>query len=334
MENKSHALAAGLFALILGAATLVAVMWFTGETYEKVYYLLESKTPVGGLYDQAAVRFRGVDVGKVTQIRIDRENSRVILIEIGVKPGTPVTRSTYAEIRPQGVTGLSYVMLDDTGTSNAPLPPSTQYNSPHIIVKPTLLDNLLSSGQEALGDVSEVAQRISALLSDENRQNLARTLVSLQSASERLASLAQSAEPAVKGFGPLVADARKTLQQADGVMVELASATREFGSRMSAIDRVAVSAEKAGTSIGTLADSVTSESLPRINMLVEELTRTSRGLDRLVADLKERPQSLIFGRKPGAPGPGEQGFDSRVTKDGTQRYAPEKRANSASADGR
>jgi phospholipid/cholesterol/gamma-HCH transport system substrate-binding protein len=95
------------------------------------------------------------------------------------------------------------------------------------------------------------------------------------------------------------------------VLSELSGATREFAKRIDAIDRVAGSAEKAGTSVGAIADSVLSESLPRINMLVEELTRTTRGLDRLVGDVKEQPQSLVFGRKPGPPGPGEQGFDGR-----------------------
>src|SRR4051812_8209059 len=102
MENKSHAIAAGVFTLLLGAAVLVAAMWFSGDTYEKVYYILESRSTVTGLSEQAYVRFRGVDVGKVTNIRFDPNNAHVILIEIGVQPDTPITRGTYAEIRPQG----------------------------------------------------------------------------------------------------------------------------------------------------------------------------------------------------------------------------------------
>ena len=329
MENKAYALAAGLFTLLLGAAVLLAGMWLSGDTYEKVYYVLESKSPVTGLYEQAAVRFRGVDVGKVTQLRFDRKNSRVILIEIGVQPGTPVTRSTYAEIRPQGVTGLSYVMLDDSGESSEPLPPSTQYNSPRIAVRPTLLENLFAASQDTLADVRQVAQRVSALLSDENRQRFSSTLASMQSASERLAALAKSAEPGVQNFGALMSDARGTLKNAEKVMNDLSGAAREVAKRMDAIDRVAVSADKAGASIGALADSVTSESLPRINALVEELTRTTRGLDRLVRDVKEQPQSVVFGRKPGTPGPGEPGFQPpRATQTGAQaRPARESRAS-------
>jgi phospholipid/cholesterol/gamma-HCH transport system substrate-binding protein len=318
MESRAYALAAGIFTLVLGIAVVLAAMWLSGETYEKVYYVLESKSPVTGLSEQAYVRFRGVDVGKVTDLRFDPKNARVILIEIGVQPGTPITRSTYAEIRPQGVTGLSYVMLDDTGSNPEPLPPATERNSARIMVKPTLLENLFAASGEALADVRQVAQRINAFLSDENREQLTRALAGMQTATARVASLAQAAEPGAKSIAPFAADARKTLQHANSVLDELSKATRELAGRMEAIDRVAGSAEKAGTaaeqagaSVAKLADAVAVESLPRINLLVEELTRTTRGVDRLVGDVKQQPQSLVFGRKAGPPGPGEQGFEAR-----------------------
>ena len=288
-----------------------------------------------GLFEQAGVRFRGVDVGKVTQIRFDPKNPRTILIHIGIQAGTPVTRSTYAEIRPQGVTGISYIMLDDTGKDPAPLPPAGARDTARIGVKPTLLENLFAASQDALADVREVAQRVSAVLSDENRERLGQTLQSLQktsdrigSASDRIASAAAAAEPGLKSIPPLVSDARKTLHNADAVLAEIATTTRALAARMDAIDRVAGSAEKATASIGTLADTVAAESLPRINLLVEELTRTTRGLDRFVADLKDEPQSLVFGRKAGPPGPGERGFEARA-----RQPAPEApRAKQVAAD--
>jgi phospholipid/cholesterol/gamma-HCH transport system substrate-binding protein len=311
MENKAHALAAGLFTLLLLAAVVVVALWLSGETYEKVYYVLESKQPVTGLNEQAMVRFRGVNVGKVSSIRLDPENQRAILIRIGIAAGTPITRSTYAEVRPQGLTGLAYVMLDDNGTNSEALPPAGQQNAARIAVQSTRLDNIMEAGQAALGDIRLVAQRMSALMNDENRAQVTSTLSSLKSATDRLAALAEAAQPGAKSLAPLTADARKSLDRANALMADLSSATKDFANRMEAIDRVAGSAEKAGGSIQTLADAVTSESLPRINILVDELTHTSRDLNRLVTDLKTQPQSLVFGRKPGRPGPGEPGFEAR-----------------------
>lgn len=318
MENKAHALAAGLFTLVLGAAVILAAMWFTGDTYEKDYYVLESRYSVSGLNEQAVVRLRGVDVGKVTQIRFDPSDPGAILITIGVQKGTPVTRSTYAEVKPQGVTGLSYIFLNDTGKDTSPLPPANQPNSARIAVRQTALENLLAGGGEALADIRMVAQRVAAFLSDENRAQVASTLAAMKQATDRLAALAVAAEPAVRSIEPLAADTRKSLDRANALMADLSVASKEFSARLEAIDRVAGSAEKASGSLKTLADAAATESLPRINALVDQLTHTSRNLDRLVSDVKQQPQSLVFGRKPAKPAPGEPGFEQVPAKGATK----------------
>ena len=315
MESRAHALAAGLFTLLLGAAVLLAAMWLSGETYEKVFYVVESKYPITGLNEQAVVRFRGVDVGRVSEIRFDPASGRVILITIGVQAGTPVTKSTYAEVKPQGVTGISYIMLDDTGESAELLPPADKPGSMRIAVRQTRLENLLASGQEVIADLRLVAQRVVAFLSDENRAQIAAALVSMRQATDRLAKLTEAAEPGVRNLGPLTADARKSLEQANVLMAELTTASKEFTARMEAIDRVAGSAEQAGGSVKRMADAVTSESIPRINSLVDQLAHTSRNLDRFVSDVKQQPQSLVFGKKPARPGPGEPGFDGKGPAD-------------------
>ena len=48
--------------------------------------------------------------------------------------------------------------------------------------------------------------------------------------------------------------------------------------------------------------------LPRANALMKELTDTTRQFSRLLESLDNNPQSLIFGRPPVRPGPGEPGF--------------------------
>lgn len=311
MENKAYALAAGLFTIMLGAAVVVAAMWFSGETYEKSYYVLESKFPVTGLNAQAVVRYRGVGVGKVTYIRFDPNDKRVIFIDIAIQSDIVLTRGTYAELKYQGVTGLSYVMLDDPGVNREPLPPAGQEGSARIPIRESLFANLADAGVQVLADAREVMKRTNALLNDENRALISATLRSVETSTREIASLAKSMEPAARNSEALVADARKTFQQADKLLAEISNTSRELAKRFEAIERVAGSAEKAGGAVETLADAVASETLPRINTLADELARASRSLDRLASSLKEQPQSVVFGRKPGTPGPGEPGFETR-----------------------
>jgi phospholipid/cholesterol/gamma-HCH transport system substrate-binding protein len=311
MENKAYALAAGLFTLLLGAGVLVAAMWFSGDTYEKEYYVLESKYAVTGLNEQASVRYRGVSIGKVTGIRFDPKNPAVVLIDIAIQSDMALTRGTFAELRYQGVTGLSYVMLDDTGKNPERLPPADYEGTAAIPIRESLFSSLAEVGQLVLSDAREVMKRVNTLLSDENQAQIGSMLKNVEVATRQITSLAQAMQPAAKGSEALIADARRTFQRADKLLAEISSTNQELASHLQAIERVAGSAEKASGAVGGLADTVALETLPRINALADELARTSRSLERLASELKDQPQSLVFGRKPGAPGPGESGFEGR-----------------------
>lgn len=308
MENRAYALAAGLFTLLLGAGVVVAAMWFSGSTDETVSYVLESKFAVTGLNVQATVRLRGVEVGKVKSIEFDPENPRLIMIEIDVKAGTPITRGTVAQLGSQGVTGLAYVMLDDDGKKPELLPPSDEKTS-RIPVRQAFLDELSGSGKDLLAEVGEVGRRLNTLLGGKNQEQLMRTLASLETATQGIATLTRHLEPGMKEFPMLTADARKTLQRADVLLVNLNTLTQQLSQHTDTLERVAKSAEQVGGSAQSLSNAALTESLPRISTLLDELARNSRNLDRLFSDLNDQPSSLVFGRPPLPPGPGEQGFD-------------------------
>ena len=72
MENKAHALVAGLFVVVLAALLLGLGAWLTHDNGPRVRYEISTRDSVTGLAEQAPVRYRGVDVGKVTSIGFDR----------------------------------------------------------------------------------------------------------------------------------------------------------------------------------------------------------------------------------------------------------------------
>ena len=60
--------------------------------------------------------------------------------------------------------------------------------------------------------------------------------------------------------------------------------------------------------VGTTGESVATGTLPRLNVLLQELTTTSRQLSDLLDEIDETPQLLLLGRRRPPPGPGEAGF--------------------------
>jgi len=292
MENKSHALAAGLFTLVLGAALVATGLWFRKDNIRLAHYLVSTTHSVSGLRAEAAVSYRGVHVGRVESIRIEPGTSGRINILIGVQEDTPITKSTYAQLGYQGVTGLAYVSLNDDGSSSELLKAAGE-EPPRIGLRPSILD----SGLDLVAAINELTGRMSEVLNKENRELLTRALAGIEQASQKTAALAGHLQPAAQGFPALVGDARSALAEAEKLMASLKE-------RALAFDRMAASLEELGIASRSFGD----ETLPRFNALVEQLGRDTRAFDRVFNALDENPQSFVFGAPRRKPGPGEPGF--------------------------
>ncbi|MGH8599589.1 MAG: MlaD family protein [Burkholderiales bacterium] len=306
MENRAHALVAGLFVLLLGVALAGTVVWFTGEQVPQTEYVLESSYPVTGLNVQSTVRFRGIGIGKVTNIRIDPKNPHLILIDISVNSDTPITRSAFAELKPQGITGLSYVMLDDAGTSKQPLT-ATAGETPRIPVHPSFFDKLSNSGGDLLTTANTLVVRLNQLLDEPNRKQIVHTLASIQRASDQIATTATKLGPALDAM-PRLAD------QADSVLHGVNALTLSMNRLTTHTDKQLTRTGKSLASLShtsqALSQRLLDQSLPRLNTLLDELARTSRNLDQLLTQIQEQPSSLVFGGQKIPPGPGEPGFNA------------------------
>jgi phospholipid/cholesterol/gamma-HCH transport system substrate-binding protein len=116
MESRSNAIAAGLFVIALTVGLVITVLWLTRENLDRVRYVVVSKIPVSGLHAKADVQLRGVDVGTVVDIAFDAQDRRLVLINIDVDRTATLTRGTYGQLSYQGLTGLSFIELDDDVT--------------------------------------------------------------------------------------------------------------------------------------------------------------------------------------------------------------------------
>src|SRR3990170_777848 len=211
MENRAHALAAGMFTLLLGAALVAVALWFGKDDLESVPFLITTTTSVSGLKAEAPVRYRGVEVGRVESIRIDPGINGDIHIRIGVTEGTPVTKSTFARLGYQGVTGLAYVALDDNGDSKELLKSASRK-----VAEIPLRRSIMDTGEDLIAAFGEIAARVNALLDEDNQKAVRRALAGLEKATlktaalaDKTAALAQKLEPGVAGVPGLVGGARR-----------------------------------------------------------------------------------------------------------------------------
>ena len=110
-------------------------------------------------------------------------------------------------------------------------------------------------------------------------------------------------EPAVKALPGVMNDAGIALKRADALIANI-------DKRLDTFERTAKSAEQLATSGAALSEAMLTETVPRLNVLLEDVQRSSRGVERLLYEINDQPQSLIFGRNIAPPGPGEPGFSA------------------------
>jgi phospholipid/cholesterol/gamma-HCH transport system substrate-binding protein len=306
MENRAHALAAGLFTLLLGAALAAVALWFSKDDLKLIPYAMSTTSAVTGLKVEAPVRYRGVDVGKVDDIAIDSAHSGRVRIRIGIREGTPITKSTYAQLGYQGITGLAYVLLGDDGTSQEPLP-SGSAEVAVIRMKPSLMDD----GEGLFNSFVAIADKVNHLLDDENQGRVRRTLAGLEEVTQRASTVARKLEPSLKAMPGLIAeakglagDARSSMRKADQLIGSVNGLALKLDERVDTLTRALASVEE----VGVTARAVNDETVPRVNVLIDGLSKDTHALGRVITNLGEQPQSVVFGTPPEPPGPGEPGF--------------------------
>jgi phospholipid/cholesterol/gamma-HCH transport system substrate-binding protein len=311
MENKSHAFWAGLFTIGLGLTIALAVFWFNLDRTVRVPYDLISHTNVTGLSTDADVRYRGLEVGKVRSIRFDRTHPGTIVIRIAVDKSAPITRSTFGSLGLQGVTGIAFIQLDDTGTDLAPVPTSEKHVA-QLPMRPGLLDQLQERGDALMSELQSVAARADAMLSDQTRTQLLATASSLQHAADAVTQLAQTAAPAAAQLPGTINALTRTLASTNALVTTLASPS---GPLTANLNKIGSAADRAGGALATMDTSLQQmsarldyETLPRVNALATDVGGAARAFDRAANAFSTSPSSVLFGVGRAQPGPGEPGF--------------------------
>ncbi|HEY9318492.1 phospholipid/cholesterol/gamma-HCH transport system substrate-binding protein [Achromobacter deleyi] len=310
MENRSHALMAGIFTLVLLAAAALVAVWIGRDRTKLQTYEIVSATAVSGLNPQSAVRYQGVPVGKVQSLALNPNKPGQVRIRIGVAPNTPITESTWAELGVQGVTGMANVELRDDGTSLKRLASSAEHPAA-IPLRPGFLDRIEQRGGKLISNVEEVTEQLRRVLSEQNVQALTASLQNATDLTQSLKEASRGLAPAMAKLGPLMESLGNTSRQADRAareIADLAQQSRQALARLNAPDGPLSVATRSLNDIALAAARLDGETLPAVTNMAANVSAAARGATITLRRVDSTPQSFLFGPAPIAPGPGEAGF--------------------------
>ena len=307
MESKTNYTIVGLVVLILAAGLLSAGLWLSVGFNQKVYanYTVYLHEAASGLSIDSPVKYNGVQVGVVKEIRINKNDPRQVEIILSVEQGTPITTSTSATLISQGITGVTYVGLAAASSDLTPLRKMPGEPYPVIPAKPSLFNQIDMILREATDTVNKVGKRIQRIFNKENAKYVKDTLANMDKVSGVIANNSEHINSSLKNADEFLANMTKVSKDLPKMIKELKVGVSRFNEL--AAD-MSVASKHVSTTMGTgkqALNKLSQQTIPQATILLRRLNNISANIEDVSNEMRQNPSVVIRGTTPPKPGPGE-----------------------------
>jgi phospholipid/cholesterol/gamma-HCH transport system substrate-binding protein len=322
MESKVNYTLVGAFVLLISGALVAFAFWLgkyndrsSAYTHYKVY-LTES---AAGLAPEAAVKFNGVDVGKVESIRINPQNSEEIELILKVQKETPIRVDSKATLKFFGITGLAFIEIK--GNSRlSPLIINTDDTMAVIPTAPSLIKRLDETLSSVITKFSDTLDHTNAVMSTQNTKNFSQTLQNLKTLTQQINGYQDEIDTLLK-------NSIQTGEHIDQTMIKVGDSANTVKDSMATFkvtmsERLSPTMQSwEATSKKTNAllekidasmrhgdydlQSIAANSTVELNELVTRSRVLQQEMELTLKSLRESPSDLLFKQSKPNPGPGE-----------------------------
>ncbi len=320
MNNRVNYTMVG-FLVLLGSILMLGFTYWLLKPSEEVkvknYYILFDES-VLGLNIDSAVKYRGINVGKVVNLEINPDNSEQVQVLISILKSTPIKSSTVAKLTSQGITGLSYINLS-LGDKNAPLlEPKDGEKYPIIKTIPSFFENFEQSLGSVSTKLSKTLSKTEQLLSSENQVEITRvlkktasfmdkmdrvldekTIQNLQQAAVNINSSTQKVDAMIPNINKLV---DKSVAWEDKISSSFNSIMGSYLGIRASMDEIKRAVSSGEFNIKDIAADV----VPTLNNTLLEMQHLIIGVENIINQYERSPSDILFKQEEVKKGPGEE----------------------------
>jgi phospholipid/cholesterol/gamma-HCH transport system substrate-binding protein len=272
------------------------------------YVINFAGTSVNGLVTSSAVKYQGVEVGKVSDISVHPDDLASIRVRLELSRAFPVKKDMTATLAFGGITGSKFIELSG-GTNDSPgLPPGGEIPAAR---------GLGERAEDIVANIDTAVRRINNLLGPENQTRISAFLENteksaavisgvLEAKRENLANAITNIEKAANDFGAVTENLRRITGDLSGLTAKLDTSA---GDALVNLNK-RFSDEEMGKVLRNLETfiEVASSSMKKIESLVvvqqadlratvEGLSLAVDNLSKLSRDLMEDPTMFLRNRK-------------------------------------
>jgi phospholipid/cholesterol/gamma-HCH transport system substrate-binding protein len=317
MARKTSKFMIGLFVTIGILIGMVAVVWLGASKYlEKgAIYATYFNESVQGLQLDSAVKYRGVEVGRVEKIRVAPDNN---LIEVVMKINLrgKLERDDVAQLKAAGITGIVFVELERKEPGEPDLSPKITFASEYPIIssKPSDIKQLLAGIEDIIQSMKKIDTQG---ISDQVKSTLHVLESTIEGANRVVGSVEKTlgAGKLEEAMGEIkntllkvqsfISDVQKELQALNlaktGANVERATARLDQIMNSGQVETILGEVNDAARKMKQLVEGLDKRSLAITNNIrdtSDNLKRASESLEMLVDRVYASPSDLLFGQPP------------------------------------
>lgn len=292
MARKTSKFVVGLFVIAGSLITAVAIIWIGATQFFQVGKLFVTyfDESVQGLQRDSEVKYRGVTVGRVDDVRIAPDN-RLIAIVMSISLRGEPSKNLVAQLQLTGITGLMFINLDIREPGDLELAPKFDFASEYPVIpsKPSDIKRLLASAETIVNKIKEldlkaisdqVKATVGAIEKFVDSKELKGIMANVEVATANLKNLSGQIDKLVAEgqVQKAIAEARAALEGAKDLFANLKT------------ELEAVKLPQIGSKTRSL--------LSEMEVTTEKLKTTTDTLGQLAERLEYRPSDLIFGKPP------------------------------------
>jgi phospholipid/cholesterol/gamma-HCH transport system substrate-binding protein len=281
METKANYVRIGAAVVVGVLLIMVFAAWISSSELRRgaFEYDVVFDEPVRGLTEGGEVRFNGIKVGEVRDLRIDPDNTNRVIARVRISSDVPVRADSEGQLEPIGLTGVTLIQL--SAGSGAELRPSGFGPPPQIRGRGSQIDLIVAQGEAIVMRASEAMAAVRDLLTDENIARVTRIIANLETVSNQLA------------------DTRSVITQSGQAAGAITTAANDFSALTTQLRTDLAALDTALTEINDAAAVASGETLPELTRAAEEIRRAASSVSRVANDLEDNPSILT----PQAPRP-------------------------------
>ena len=303
MEREANYAAVGAFVLLVTAMAGLFVYWYTDAREHRDFtrYEVYFDGSVSGLTQGAAVRYLGVNVGRVVSMYIDHRNAGRVQVIVDIDSATPVSEESVAELSQQGVTGVLFIdLLRNAGNKRLlSAVPSERY--PVIRSSRSNIDLLLASLPEMVGRATDVLGRMQQLLDADNLKSISHAFKNLDASTRNLPDT-------IRQLNALIIDLHETSSEFRATAASVRGVTETAGPQLrDAVNHIAVVTAQLSDATANLDQMIsenrgnvrafTRDTLPQVDRLLGDSRATLTEVRDLAHSLREDPSQLLFEKR-------------------------------------